>query len=437
MIGLVSIAIGFIIMLGLMLLGLPVAVAMFATAALGAALYGGLPTLLEFGNLMWGTLENFILVAIPLYILLGEILLRSGITERMYTALSYWLYALPGGLLHTNIAASATFAAVSGSSVATAATIGTVALPAFRRRGYNERMVLGSIAGGATLGILIPPSINLIIYGALTETSIGQLFLAGIIPGLVLAVLFMLVIAVIALLRPSITGRPHDLPPLLERVAALVHLVPLLVIFALVMGGIYFGWATPTESAALGVLFTLVVAFVYGKLSVRMLHECLLSTVRTSSLMLLIFVAASYLTFILGLLGVPQTLTNIFTELDITPTQTIWAIVIFYLIMGAFLETLSMLFATIPVMLPIILAVGIDPVWFGVFLVLMMEMALITPPIGMNLYVVQGVRGYGPVLDVVIGVLPFLAMILVVVAIMIAFPEMATFLPEQMFRSLS
>ncbi len=437
MIGFEAIAIGFIIMLGLMFLGLPVAVAMFATASLGALLFGGLPTLLNFGNLMWGTLENFILVAIPLYILLGEILLRSGVTERMYTALSYWLTRLPGGLLHTNIAASATFAAVSGSSVATAATIGTVALPAFRARGYNDRMVLGSIAGGATLGILIPPSINLIIYGALTETSIGKLFLAGVIPGLLLAILFMLVIVVIALLRPSITGHAYDLPPLLTRLAALVHLIPPLGIFALVMGGILFGWATPTESAALGVLFTLVVAFVYGKLSVRMLHEAFLSTVRSSALMLLIFVAASYLTFILGLLGVPQTLTSIFTELDITPTQTIWAIVLFYLILGMFLETLSMLFATIPVMLPIILAVGIDPVWFGVFLVLMMEMALITPPIGMNLYVVHGVRGYGSVLDVIIGVLPFLAMILVVVAVMIVFPEIATFLPDRLFRSLS
>ena len=201
--------------------------------------------------------------------------------------------------------------------------------------------------------------------------------------------------------------------------------------------GSFFGWATPTESAALGVVFALVVAFVYGKLSLAMLHGAFLSTVRSSSLMLLIFVAASYLTFILGLLGVPQTLTSIFTELDVTPTQTIWVIVIFYLIMGMFLETLSTLFATIPVILPIILAVGIDPVWFGVFLVLMMEMALITPPIGMNLYIVQGVRGHGSVLDVIIGVLPFLFAILIVVVIMIAFPELATFLPEKMFRSLS
>ncbi|MFV2090785.1 MAG: TRAP transporter large permease, partial [Pseudomonadales bacterium] len=281
MIGLGPIAIGFTIMLGLMFLGFPVAVSMFAIASLGAALFTGLPSVLSFGNLMWGTLENFILVAIPLYILLGEILLRSGATERMYTALSYWLYKLPGGLLHTNIAASATFAAMSGSSVATAATIGTVALPAFRARGYNDRLVLGSIAGGATLGILIPPSINLIIYGALTETSIGQLFLAGFIPGLVLAVLFMLVIVVISLLWPAITGDIPDLPPLLDRVAALVHLIPPLAIFGLVMGGILFGWATPTESAALGVLFTLVVAAVYGKLSIRMLHEAFLSTVRS------------------------------------------------------------------------------------------------------------------------------------------------------------
>ena len=437
MIGFLPLVVGFLLMLGLMFLGIPVAVAMFMAGFLGSVIYAGLPTLLDFGNLMWGTLDNFILVAIPLYILLGEILLRSGVTERMYTSLSYWLSPLPGGLLHTNIGASAMFAAVSGSSVATAATIGTVALPAFRARQYNERMVLGSIAGGSTLGILIPPSINLIIYGALTETSIGRLFLAGVVPGILMAGLFMLVIVIIALIKPSITGRKVELPPLRVRFAALVHLLPAVVIFVLVMGGIYFGWATPTESAALGVLFTLIVAFFYRQLSVKMLHQAFVSTIRSSAMMILIFVGASYLTFILGLLGVAQSMTDLFTRLEISPAQTIWAIVVFYVILGCFLETLSMLFATIPVLFPIILAVGIDPVWFGVFLVLMMEMALITPPVGINLYVVQGVRGYGPLLDVVIGILPFLAMILVTVALLIAFPEISTWLPDKMFKSLS
>lgn len=437
MIGLLPLVVGFVLMLGLMFLGIPVAVSMFIAGLMGSVIYAGLPTLLDFGNLLWGTLDNFILVAIPLYILLGEILLRSGVTERMYATLSYWLSPLPGGLLHTNIGASAMFAAVSGSSVATAATIGTVALPAFRARHYNERMVLGSIAGGSTLGILIPPSINLIIYGALTETSIGRLFLAGVVPGILLAGLFMLAIIIIALIKPSITGSKVELPPLRVRLASLIHLLPAIVIFVLVMGGIYFGWATPTESAALGVLFTLVVAFFYRQLSVKMLHQAFMSTIRSSAMMILIFVGASYLTFILGLLGVAQSMTDLFTRLEISPAQTIWAIVVFYVILGCFLETLAMLFATIPVLFPIILAVGIDPVWFGVFLVLMMEMALITPPVGINLYVVQGVRGYGPLLDVVIGILPFLAMILVTVALLIAFPEISTWLPDKMFTSLS
>jgi tripartite ATP-independent transporter DctM subunit len=425
-------AVGFAIMLGFLFLGIHVATALFLVSAIGAVAYLGMPTLMAFGNNTWGVLNDFILTAIPLFILLGEILMRSGVTERMYVALSDWLNRLPGGLLHTNIGASALFAAVSGSSVATAATIGTVALPAFRRRHYNERLVLGSIASGATLGILIPPSINLIIYGAMTNTSIGKLFAAGIIPGVTLAVLFMAIIAAACLFNPSWAGAEEEPASLRERLRRLGDLLPLVFIFGVVMGSIYFGWATPTEAAALGVIASLVLAAYYRHLSFRMLHAAFESTVRITAMIMFIILAAFYLNFIIGILGIPQAMTDFVAKVGATPTQTILLLMVFYLILGCFLETLSMMIATIPVVVPVVVHLGFDPVWFGIFLVLMMEIALFTPPMGMNLYVVQGVRGGGPLRDVVIGALPFLLVMIAFVFAIIAFPEIALWLPGKM-----
>lgn len=420
-------------MLLLMVLGVHVAVAMFAISALGAIIYLGPQILSTFGSQLWAVMNDFILTAIPLFILLGEFLLRSGVTQRMYQGLADWLSRLPGGLLHTNIGSSALFAAVSGSSVATAATIGTVALPEFRQRGYSERLVLGSIAAGATLGILIPPSVNLIIYGAMTNTSIGRLFAAGIVPGLLLATLFMLSIIVISLLMPSVAGRDAPERPLLEKLRNLRHLIPPLLVFGVVMGTIYSGWATPTEAAAVGVLMALILAAWNRALSFRMLHEAFLSTVKITAMILLIIVAAFYLNFIVGILGVPQAMTEFVSTLGLGPTGFILALVVFYLIIGCFIETLSMMVGTIPIVFPVVLHLGIDPVWFGIFLVLMMELALITPPVGLNLYVVQGVRRTGPVTDVFWGVVPFIGVILLMVAIIVAFPAIVTVLPDIMF----
>jgi C4-dicarboxylate transporter DctM subunit len=296
-------AIGFGIMLLLMMLGVHVAVSMFAISALGAVIYLGPSILNTFGAQLWAVMNDFILTAIPLFILLGELLLRSGVTQRMYHGLSDWLSRLPGGLLHTNIGASALFAAVSGSSVATAATISTVALPEFRERGYSERLVLGSIAAGATLGILIPPSVNLIIYGALTNTSIGKLFAAGIVPGVLLASLFMLMIIIATLIWPSVAGRAEDAAVMSQKLSNLRHLVPPLLVFVVVMGSIYLGWATPTEAAAVGVLIAFLLAVWNRALSFRMLNEAFLSTVKITAMILLIIVAAFYLNFIVGILA--------------------------------------------------------------------------------------------------------------------------------------
>ncbi|MBH8581862.1 TRAP transporter large permease [Bisbaumannia pacifica] len=432
MIGAFEVMIGFLVMLGMMAAGIHVAVAIFSVAALGTLMYLGTPLLYSFGDALWGTLNDFILTAIPLFILLGELLLRSGITERMYNALSVWLQRMPGGLLHTNIGASSVFAAMSGSSVATAATIGTVALPAFAERGYSERLALGTLAAGATLGILIPPSINMIIYGAITNTSIGKLFIAGILPGLALAAAFMLAIMAFSLLRPGVAGAAEPRVPLRARLASLVDLLPPAFVFAIVIGSIYSGWATPTEAAALGVMAALVVAALNRKLTLGMLNECFLSMARTTAMIMLIIVAAFFLNYIVGILGIPQVLTRWVADLGLTPLGLILALVLFYLVLGCFLETLSMMIATVPIVVPMVVSFGFDPVWFGIFLVIMMEISLITPPIGMNLYVVQGVRGRGSIADVMLGSLPFFAIMLAFVFAIIAWPGLVMWLPNAM-----
>ena len=425
--------IGFFIMLGFMALGLHVAVAMLLTSIIGVLSFMGSAPLASYGNQLWSFMNDFLLTSIPLFVLLGELLLRSGVTDRMYRTLSIWLAPLPGGLLHTNVGASSIFAAVSGSSVATAATISTVALPEFRRRRYNERLVLGSIAAGATLGILIPPSVNLIIFGALTNTSIGQLFVAGIIPGIGLTLLFMVSIILIARLYPSTAESSKEVIPFSVKLLSLVHLLPPALMFFVTMGAIYFGWATPTEAAGVGVVLALLIAWAYRGLSMSMLHAAFLSTMRTSALCIFIITAAFYLNFVIGVMGVPQAMTEFVASLGVSQFQLILVLVVFYLVLGCFIETLSMMVGTIPIVFPIILHAGIDPVWFGIFLVLMMELALITPPVGMNLYVVQGIRGHGAVTDLFIGVLPFVAVIATFVGVIIAFPGLVTWLPSLMF----
>ena len=426
-------AIGFAIMLGLMFIGLHVGVAMLATGILGALVYFGSAVVFSFGTNLWSVMNDFLLTTIPLFVLLGELLLRAGITRNMYESLSDWLTRLPGGLLHTNIGACALFSSVSGSSVATAATIGTVALDEFKRRAYNEPLVLGTIAAGATLGILIPPSVNLIIYGALTNTSIGQLFAAGLLPGLMLTGIFMVVIALAALLRPDLAERTTPAGTRLERLARLRFLLPPLGIFVVVMGAIYGGWATPTEAAALGVVLAFLLAFANGALGFPMLHEAFVATMKTSAMLIFIITAAFFLNFIVGLLGVPQALSGLVTDLGVNATQMLLILVVFYLIMGCFLETLSMMVGTIPVVMPVVLHLGIDPVWFGIFLVIMMELALITPPVGMNLYVVHGVRGRGELADVYRGILPFVSAMLLMIGLIMVWPQIVMFLPGLLY----
>lgn len=433
MIGITEASIGFLLLIAFLFLGLHVAVAMFLIALLGAALYLGPPLVAAFGTQLWGAMEDYVLLSIPLYILLGEILVRSGSTDRLYRSLADWLNFLPGGLLHTNIGASAVFSAVSGSSVATAATISTVALPSFRKRRYDTRLVLGSIAAGASLGNLIPPGIALIVYGAMTNTSVGQLYAAAVIPGIMMTVLFMGTIIMIALLKPDLVRQKEVAEPLAARLKRLVDLLPPLVIFGIIMGSIYTGWATVTESAALAVVVALPIAALYGRLSISMLHECFIATANLTAMSLLILAVAFYLNFVMGLLGVTPALGAFATSIGASPLELIIALTVFYLLLGIFFETLPMLVGTVPVVFPVIVAAGIDPVWFGVFIVLMCEISLISPPVGMTLYVIQAVRREGTISEVFQGTVPFFIAMVVMTVLLIAFPEMALWLPRISF----
>ena len=417
-----------IILISLLALSIPVAAALGMLGIILDNIYSFLPLRLALGEVAWATSNNFILVAIPLFILLGEILLRSGIAERMYSAATHWLSWLPGGLMHSNIGACTMFAAISGSSVATAATIGTVAVTQIEKRGYNERFFLGTIAAGGTLGILIPPSINLIVYGVLTETSIPQLYLAGFIPGLVLAGLFMLTVIIGCMLRPAWGGKKVE-SNWDARIKSLPDLVPPVIIFLIVIGTIYTGIATPTESAALGVIAALVLVAWRRRLNWVMLKATVEGTMRSTAMIMAILLAAYFLNFIFTAIGVTAKVNAMVTNLGWSPMQTMIAIIAFYVVLGFFMETLSMMVATVPIITPVVVHLGFDPVWFGVLIMLLVETAMITPPVGINLFVVQGVRGRGPVHDVMIGAAPFALTLIVMIALLTAFPQIALWLP--------
>jgi tripartite ATP-independent transporter DctM subunit len=417
------------ILIGLLALAVPVAAVLGVLGLALSEIYSRLPLSLAMGEMAWATSNNFLLVAIPFFVLLGEILLRSGMAERMYGALVLWMPWLPGGLMHSNVAACAMFAATSGSSVATAATIGTVAMGEIEKRGYSERLFLGTIAAGGTLGILIPPSINMIVYGVLTETSIPKLYLAGIIPGLVLAGMFSLTVLLFCLWRPEWGGK-RTVASWDARIKALPDLVPPLVIFLAVIGSIYAGWATATESAALGVLAALGVAAWNRRLTWRALLQAFEGTMRTTAMIMAILVAAYFLNFVITSIGLTTQVNRFITSLGLSPTELLVAVIVFYVILGMFMETLSMMVATVPIIAPIMFQAGYDPIWFGILVILLMETAMITPPVGINLYVVQGLRKRGRIDDVIIGTLPFVVTLVLMMVVLSVFPDLALVLPR-------
>lgn len=415
-------------LLGLLALSLPVGVVLFLLGFGVDYFYSPFPLIRGLGERVWSSSDSGLLIAIPFFVLLGEFLVRAGIAERTYRALDSWFSWLPGGLIHANIGTATMFSATSGSSVATAATVATVAMPQAERLGYDQRLFAGAIAAGGTLGIMIPPSINLIIYGFLTETSIPRLFLAGLIPGLLLAVGFMVITAILCKLYPSLGG-PSRSASWGERFSGLRHLVPLLLLFGVVIGSIYAGWATPTESAAIGVAMAALIAIANRGLTLKVVIDSLIGTVRTTAMVMFVIVGAYFLNYTLGAAGLGRELTALLDNLGLGPYQTLFVIIALYIVLGFFIETMALMIATIPIVVPVVVGLGFDPIWFGILVIVLVEMALITPPVGLNLYVVQAARAKGRFSDVMIGAFPYVVGMFIMILALILFPQLALFLP--------
>ncbi|MBD3677322.1 MAG: TRAP transporter large permease [Rhodobacteraceae bacterium] len=416
-------------LLALLSLSIPVGIVLFLLGFGIDQFFSPFPLLRGLGQMVWSASNSATLIAIPFFVLLGEILVRSGIATRTYAALDRWFSWLPGGLIHANVATATMFSATSGSSVATAATVATVAMPQADKLGYDQRLFSGAIAAGGTLGIMIPPSINLIVYGFLTQTSIPQLFLAGLLPGLLLALGFILVTAALCTLRPELGGARRVFP-LPEMLRALAELLPIIVLFTIIIGTIYRGWATPTEAAAVGVAGALLIAALTSGVTWAMVHDSLLGTIKITSMIMLVVIGASFLNFTLASAGLGRELQDFLNSLGLTPFWTLLVIVAIYIVLGFFIETLSLMVVTIPIIVPLVIEMGYDPIWFGILMIVLIEMALITPPVGLNLYVVQGARTRGSMTDVMVGAIPYVLMMLLMVAALIAVPGLALYLPE-------
>lgn len=416
-------------LLGLLALSIPVGIVLFLLGFGVDQFFSNFPLTRALGNMVWTSSNSATLIAIPFFVLLGEVLVRSGVATRTYAALDRWVSWLPGGLVHANVATATMFSATSGSSVATAATVATVAMPQAEKLGYDPKLFSGAIAAGGTLGIMIPPSINLIVYGFLTQSSIPQLFLAGLIPGLALAIAFMVVVAIICTIRPDLGGirRTFPFPQMLR---ALVDLVPIIILFGLIVGSIYRGWATPTEAAAVGVAGAFVIAAAFGGVNFTMIRDAMLGTIKITSMIMLIVIGASFLNFTLASAGLGRELTEFMEGLGLGPFGFIMVVVVLYIVLGFFIETLSLMVVTIPIIVPMVLAQGYDAIWFGILMIVLIEMALITPPVGLNLYVVQGARKSGSLNEVMLGAIPFALVMLAMAFALIAFPQIALWLPN-------
>lgn len=415
-------------LLALLSLSIPVGIVLFILGFGVDLFFSPFPLIRGLGQMVWSSSNSATLIAIPFFVLLGEILVRSGVATRTYEALDRWVSWLPGGLVHANVATSTMFSAISGSSVATAATVATVAMPQAERLGYDPKLFSGAIAAGGTLGIMIPPSINLIVYGFLTQSSIPQLFLAGLLPGLALALGFILITMLICTIRPGLGGERRVFP-LSQMIRALVHLIPIILLFTVIIGTIYKGWATPTEAAAVGVAGAFAIAAFFGGVSLNMLSESLIGTIKITSMIMLVVIGASFLNFTLSSAGLGRELKDLLLGLGLTPLMTILVVVAIYIVLGFFIETLSLMVVTIPIIVPLVVEQGFDPIWFGILMIVLIEMALITPPVGLNLYVVQGARKSGKMGDVMLGTIPFVLVMLLMVVALIAFPQIALYLP--------
>ena len=380
---------------------------------------------------IWGSSSSWTLTALPLFIWMGEILFRTKLSESMFKGLAPWVNWLPGRLLHTNVIGCAIFAAVSGSSAATCATIGKMTLPELTRRGYPQDQIIGSLAGAGTLGLLIPPSIIMIVYGVSAEVSISQLFVAGVLPGLLLASLFSGYIIVWSLMHPDQIPPSAEQFTFLQRVYESRHLIPVVALIGAVLGSIYAGVATATEAAAVGVVGSFILSALQGSLSRSTFTESLMGATRLYCMIALILAGASFLTLSMGYIGLPRHLAEYVSSLGLNPFQLILALTVFYAILGCFLDGISMVVLTMGVLLPTVTAAHIDLIWFGIFIVIVVEMAQITPPVGFNLFVLQGMTRK-EITYIARVTLPFFFLMCAMVLLLWYFPQMATWLPGKM-----
>lgn len=411
--------------------GLWVAFSLLAVGLLAMLAFTAAPTGLALATSAWGSIATWSLAPLPLFVWMGEILFRSRLSEDMYTGLAPWLGRLPGRLLHVNVLGCGVFAAVSGSSAATAATIGRMSIPQLRERGYPDEMIIGTLAGSGTLGLLIPPSIILIVYGISAELSIARLFIAGVLPGLLLVALFMGYVALWALLHRRRMPPAEPALPLGERLYRARRLIPVLLLIVGVIGSIYVGVATPTEAAALGVAGALLLSAATGSLGWASFRDGLTGATRTSCMIVFILAGAAFLTTAMGYTGIPRGLAAWIAAMELPPLALLAALALLFILLGCFLDGISVVVLTTSVVLPMVEAAGIDLLWFGIFLVIIVEMAQITPPVGFNLFVLQGLSGQN-IFRIALASAPFFVVLLLAVVIVTIFPGLATWLPAQM-----
>ena len=407
-------------------IGLWVGFSLILIALIALFLNGNQAVGLIFSTTAWGHLTSWSLTALPLFIWMGELLYRAHIGKDLFDGLSPWLKRLPGGLLHINVFGSGIFAAVSGSSAATAATMGRMTLPELKKRGYSERLSIGSLAGSATLGLLIPPSIILIVYGVASDVSIAQLFLAGVIPGLVLMLLFSLYIITSHLHKPR--TKTTDISSLKKR-HTVKKLLPITLLMCLVIGSIYSGLATPSESAALGVLGALLICKSKGLLTLNLVSDSLIACVKTTTMILFILLGARFLTMAMGFLQIPASLAIWVGELALSPAALLIALTAVFIILGLFLDGISIVILTCSILMPLIHQAGFDPIWFGIYLVVVVEMSQITPPVGFNLFVLKGITDR-PLLEIAYAAMPFFIILLLSLVIFYHFPEIVLYLTD-------
>ena len=418
-------------MLVLLLMGVRIAMTLGAIGMFGLYFLLPDPQLSLMAERSWNSLNNFTLTAVPMFVLMGALLLRSGVTTDLFDTLLRWMGRWPGGIAHASVGACGVFAAVSGSSLATAATMGTVACPEMIRRGYSARLTYGVVAAGGTLGILIPPSIAMIIYGTTVGAPITVLFIAGIVPGILLMLSMMAVVAVWAILIEGSAPR-GDVYTWGEKFKSLFGVLPFLVLIIAVLGSLYAGIATPTEAGALGAVVALLLCIQRRQISWQMLYDCSLETVKVTSMLLFIVVGASILSWLFDYLRLPRTMVEVVVAAELAPWVVMGIIGLIYIVLGMFIDPISMMLMTLPVTFPIVQALGFDAIWFGIALVMMIEVGLITPPVGIILFVLRGISGDVPLKEIVYGVLPFVGIILANVILIYFFPEIVSWLPAQM-----